>query len=145
MPVRSALLGTGVAISLVVATVIFGSSLGTLVSHPSLYGWNWSYMLSQVGSGGGNVPPQAFALLARDHDVASYTGVSYMDGEIDGQDVPFLIGDTHPAVSPPILSGHTVDGNNQIVLGGATMAALHTHLGSTVTFSYGSPKTPPFM
>ncbi len=143
VPVRSALLGTGVAISLVVATVIFGSSLGTLVSHPSLYGWNWSYMLSQVGSGGGNVPPQAFALLAHDHDVAAYTGVSYMDGEIDGQGVPFLIGDTHPAVSPPILSGHTVDGKNQIVLGGATMAALHTHLGGTVTFSYGSPKDAP--
>ena len=143
VPVRSALLGTGVAISLVVATVIFGSSLGTLISHPPLYGWNWSYMLSQVGSGGGNVPPQAFALLAHDRDVAAYAGISYMDGEIDGQGVPFLIGDTHPSVSPPILSGHTVDGKNQIVLGGATMAALHTHLGGTVTFSYGSPKDAP--
>ena len=143
VPVRSALLGTGVAISLVVATVIFGSSLGTLVSHPSLYGWNWSYMLSQVGSGGGNVPPQAFALLAHDRDVAAYAGISYLDGEIDGQGVPFLIGNTHPSVVPSILSGHTVDGKNQIVLGGATMAALHTHLGGTVTFSYGSPKDAP--
>lgn len=143
VPVRSALLGTGLAISLVVATVIFGSSLGTLVSHPSLYGWNWSYMLSQVGSGGGNVPPQAFALLAHDPDVAAYTGVSYFDGEIDGQGVPFLIGDDRPAVSPPILSGHTVDEKNQIVLGGATMAALHTHLGGTVLFSYGAPKDAP--
>ena len=133
------------AISLVVATVIFGSSLSTLVSRPSLYGWNWSYMLSQVGSGGGNVPPQAFALLARDPDVASYTGVSYMDGEIDGQGVPFLIGGTHPAVSPPILSGHTVDGKNQIVLGGATMAALHTHLGGTITFCTARQRTPPSM
>jgi hypothetical protein len=143
VPVRSALLGTALAIALVVATVIFGSSLGTLVSHPSLYGWNWSYMLSQVGSGGGNVPPQAFALLAHDPDVAAYTGVSYLDGEIDSQGVPFLIGDTHPAVSPPILSGHTVYKTNQIVLGGATMAALHKHLGSTVTFSYGTPKDAP--
>jgi hypothetical protein len=143
VPVRSALLGTGLAISLVVATVIFGSSLGTLVSHPALYGWNWSYMLSQVGSGGGNVPPQAFTLLAHDHDVSAYTGVSYMDGEIDGQGVPFLIGDNHPAVSPPILSGHTVDNKDEIVLGGATMAALHVHLGSTVTFSYGTPKDAP--
>lgn len=143
VPVRSALLGTGLAISLVVATVVFGSSLGTLVSHPSLYGWNWSYMLSQVGSGGGNVPPQAFALLAHDPDVAAYTGVSYFDGEIDGQGIPFLIGDTHPAVSPPILSGHTVDKKNQIVLGGATMAALHEHLGGTVIFSYGAPKDAP--
>ena len=143
VPVRSALLGTGLAISLVVATVIFGSSLGTLVSHPSLYGWNWSYMLSQVGSGGGNVPPQAFALLAHDPDVAAYTGVSYFDGEIDGQGVPFLIGENHPAVSPPILSGHTVEKKNQIVLGGATMAALHARVGGTVVFSYGAPKDAP--
>jgi hypothetical protein len=143
VPVRSALLGTGVAISLVVATVIFGSSLGTLLAHPPLYGWNWNYMLSQVGSGGGNVPPQAFALLAHDRDVAAYSGVSYIDGEIDGQNVPFLIGDTRPAVSPPLLSGHTVDEKNQVVLGGATMAALHKHLGSTVTFSYGTPKDAP--
>jgi hypothetical protein len=143
VPVRSALLGTGLAISLVVATVVFGSSLGTLVSHPSLYGWNWSYMLSQVGSGGGNIPPQAFALLAHDRAVAAYTGVSYLDCEIDGQSVPFLIGDNHPAVSPPILSGHTVEKKNQIVLGGATMAALHKHRGSTVTFSYGTRKDAP--
>ncbi|MGD0395048.1 MAG: FtsX-like permease family protein, partial [Acidimicrobiales bacterium] len=143
VPVRSALLGTGLAISLVVATVVFGSSLATLVSHPPLYGWNWSYMLSQVGSGGGNVPPQAFTLLAHDRDVAAYTGISYLDGEIDHQGVPFLIGDNHPAVSPPILSGHTVDGNHEIVLGGATMAALHEHLGGTVTFSYGTAKNAP--
>ena len=143
MPVRSSLLGTGLAISLVATTVVFGSSLGTLVSHPSLYGWNWSYMLSQVGSGGGNIPPQAFALLAHDRAVAAYTGVSYFDGEIDGQSVPFLIGDDHPAVSPPILSGHTVEKKNQIVLGGATMAALHKHRGSTVTFSYGTQKDAP--
>jgi hypothetical protein len=32
---------------------------------------------------------------------------------------------------------------NQIVLGGATLAALHKHLGSTVTFSYGTPKDAP--
>jgi FtsX-like permease family len=142
-PVRSALMGTGLAISLVVATIIFASSLGTLVSHPSLYGWNWNYMLSQVGSGGGNVPPQAFALLAHDPDVAAYTGVTYLDGEIDAQEVPFLIGDNHPAVSPPILSGHTVYKTHQIVLGGATMAALHARIGSTVTFSYGTPKDAP--
>jgi hypothetical protein len=71
VPVRSALLGTALAIALAAATVTFGSSLDTLVSHPPLYGWNWSYMLSQVGSGGGNIPPQAFTGLAHDPDVAA--------------------------------------------------------------------------
>jgi hypothetical protein len=36
LPVRSALMGTAVAVALVVATVTFGSSLQTLVSHPPL-------------------------------------------------------------------------------------------------------------
>jgi hypothetical protein len=26
-----------------VAALTFGSSLTTLVSHPPLYGWNWTY------------------------------------------------------------------------------------------------------
>jgi FtsX-like permease family len=143
VPVRSALLGTALAIALVLATVTFGSSLQTLISHPSLYGWNWSYMLNQVGSGGGNIPPQAFTLLAHDPDVAAYTGVSYFDAEIDGQGVPFLVGPAHASVAPPVLSGQAVEAKGQIVLGGATLAALHKKLGDTVRFSFGVPKDAP--
>src|ERR1019366_1144509 len=137
-PVRSALMGTVVAVALVVTTVTFGSSLQTLVSHPPLYGWNWTYMLNPVGSGGGNVPPQVFALLAHDPDVAAYSGFSYNDGELGGQGIPFLIGESHAALTPPILSGHAVQKKDQIVLGGATMAQLHKRLGDTVVFSYGT-------
>ena len=122
VPVRSALLGTALAVALVVATVIFGSSLQTLVSHPP--STVELELHAEPGRlGGGNVPPQAFALLAHDPDVSAYTGLSYNDGEIDGQGVPFLFGDTPCGVTPPILSGHAVDKGNQIVLGGATMAA----------------------
>jgi hypothetical protein len=55
VPVRSALLGSALAVAVVVATLTFGSGLSTLVSHPTLYGWNWSYAIEQVG--GGNIPP----------------------------------------------------------------------------------------
>jgi hypothetical protein len=57
--------------------------------------------------------------------------------------VPFLIGDNRPTVTPPILTGHTVYKKSQIVLGGATMALLHVHQGSTVVFTYGTPKDAP--
>jgi hypothetical protein len=143
VPVRSALLGTSLAVILIVATVVFGSSLQTLVTHPSLYGWNWTYMLSQVGSGGGNVPPQAFALLERDPDVAAYTGVTYVNADIEGQNVPFLIGEARARVTPAMLSGHAVENKHQIVLGAATMAQLHKQLGDTVVVSYGTPKDAP--
>jgi hypothetical protein len=42
VPVRSALLGTVLAVALVVTTLTFGNSLQTLVSSPALYGWNWT-------------------------------------------------------------------------------------------------------
>ncbi len=48
VPARSAISGTVLAVVMVGATLTFGSSLSTLVSHPPLYGWNWSYALSTV-------------------------------------------------------------------------------------------------
>ena len=143
VPVRSALVGTALAVALIVASVTFGSSLQTLVKKPALYGWNWTYMLNQVGSGSAGVPPQALALLGHDPDVAAATGVDYNDLDIDGQNFPFLFGDSHASISPPILSGHALDGTDQIVLGAATMAQLHKHLGDTVVVTYGTRKDAP--
>ena len=61
---RSAILGAILAVTVVVATVTFGSSLDTLVSHPALYGWNWTYDMDG-GGGLGDVPGQAAAKAAR--------------------------------------------------------------------------------
>ncbi len=44
---------------------------------------------------------------------------------------------------PPILTGHQVDNKSQIVLGAATMAQLHKHIGDTVEFSEGAPQDGP--
>jgi hypothetical protein len=143
VPVRSALVGTALAVALVVATLIFGSSLHSLVNTPALYGWNWTYMLNSVGSGSAGVPPQAMSLLAHDPHVAAATGVDYVNAELDGQNVPFIFGGLHASVTPPILSGHELEAKNQIVLGAATMAQLNKRLGDTVVMSYGSPKDGP--
>jgi hypothetical protein len=138
VPVRSALLGTALAVVLVVSTVTFGSSLQTLVNRPALYGWNWTYMLNQVGAGSAGVPPQALSALQHDPDVAAATGVNYNDAFLDGQNVPFIFGDVNASISPPILTGHALEKPNQIVLGAATMAGLHKRLGDTVVVSYKS-------
>jgi hypothetical protein len=134
VPVRSALLGTVLAVGMVIATLTFASSLQTLVSHPALYGWNWSYALDPSN----DVPPQALTLLAHDSDVAAWTGVDYTNAVIDGQTVPFIISHPHATVAPPILSGHGLDANNQVVIGSATLALLDKHVGQTVTVSLGS-------
>ena len=49
-----------------------------------------------------------------------------------------------PSVSPPILSGHSIQaGEQQIVLGAATLAVLHKQIGETVAISYGAPNLAP--
>jgi hypothetical protein len=141
VPVRSLLAGSILAVVVVVATVTFSSGLRTLNANPALYGWNWNLAIATPG--GGSVPPIAGRLLNHDPDVAAWTRYSFGDSQIDGQTVPELDGPTHPALSPPILSGHTIDAKNQVVVGVATLAALHKKIGDTVYFGYGSPHDAP--
>ena len=140
VPVRSALVGTVLAVALLVGTLTFASGLHTLVSSPALYGWNWSYLLNPSN----DVPPQALKLLDHDPDVAAWSGDSgYASVEIEGQNIPILLSNLRPKVAPPILSGHDIDANDQILLGAATLALLHKHVGDTVTITYGAPQDAP--
>jgi hypothetical protein len=135
------IVGAALAITVIVATVTFGSSLSTLNSHPALYGWNWNYAIDT--GAGGTVPPVAAKLLNRDPDVAKWTGFSFGDVQVDGLTVPLLSGNVRAPLSPPILSGHAVDANNQVVVGAATLAQLHKKVGDTIYFSYGAKKNAP--
>ena len=138
IPVRSVLAGAVLAMTVVSATLTFGASLATLVSHPTLYGWNFGYALYAV-QGWGSVPVRwADPLLARDRAVAATTGVVFATVQINGQTVPAMVAPTRPAVGPHILSGHGLDGSHELVLGPATLAQLHQRVGSTVTLASGS-------
>ena len=139
VPARSVLVGATLAVILVTTTLTFSSGLHTLVSRPALYGWNWNYTLTSVN----DVPPAALAALHRDPDVAASTGYLPLSIQINGQTVPVLLGGTHATVAPPVLSGHAVDGNNQVVLGPTTLSLLHKHIGDTVIGSFGTPNTAP--
>ncbi len=138
VPVRSALLGSVLAVGVVVATLTFGSGLRTLVTHPALYGWNWNYAIEEIG--GGSIPPTAETLLDHDPDVASWTGYRFANAQIDRQTVPILLGGAGAAVSPPILSGHRLEASGQIVVGAATLDQLHKRVGEPVTVTYGTAK-----
>jgi hypothetical protein len=138
-PVRSVLFGTTLAVALVVTTLTFASGLSNLVSHPSLYGWNWSYLLQPTN----NIPPKAVSLLNHDPKIAAWSGADYTDLEIDGQEVPILVENDRAKVTPPILTGHGVQSKNQIVLGAGTLAMLHKHVGQTIVVSLGTKKDAP--
>jgi FtsX-like permease family len=137
-PVRSAILGTVLATVVLLATVTFGASLTTLVSHPALYGWNWTYALS---SGVITVNhSQATAVLDHDPEVAAWTGVWFGTAQIDGVTVPVLGTDTNAPVAPPLLSGHGLQGQGQVVLGAMTLAQLHKNVGDVVTVTDGGQR-----
>jgi hypothetical protein len=143
-PVRSAIVGGVLAIVVVVATLIFGASLHTLVSRPALYGWNWDYELRSAYSGISNIPEaKATPLLDQDTDIAAWTGVYFATLQIDGITVPVLGSDTDAPVGPSILSGHALRAANEVVVGASTLAQLHKQIGDTVEVinGAGSPAT----
>ena len=138
-PVRSAILGAVLAVVVLVTTVTFGASLNSLVSHPSLYGWNWDYALLSGFAGQEDLPgPQVTTLFDHDPYVASWSGVNFATASLDGQSMQMMIQEPGARVAPPVLSGHGVDAADQVVLGEASIAALHKRVGQTVTFSSGS-------
>jgi hypothetical protein len=64
--------------------------------------------------------------------VETTTGVYFGTVEIGGDVVPLLIEPAPATIAPPVLTGHPVDRDGQIVLGSATLAALHKKLGDQV-------------
>jgi hypothetical protein len=126
----------------VVATITFGASLDSLVSHPSLYGWNWNYALLSGFAGDEDLPAhQTAALLEHDRHVAAASGVYLASLQIDGQrDIPVMGASPNAAVAPPLLSGHGLAARNQIVLAASTLASLNEHVGGTVVVSNGVNK-----
>jgi FtsX-like permease family protein len=99
VPVRSALVGTTVAVASGLAAVVFGASLIGLVGTPHRYGQNWAQVLN-LGFGGvttrfgaklqaavtaSGCPPGSCTVTAdqRPSDIRNYTGV---------RDTPLLLG-----------------------------------------------------
>ena len=137
VPVRSAIVGVVLAVTVVVTALTFGNSLNTLISHPPLYGWNWDAMM-ESNAGYGDIPQTLLSQqLRKDKDVAAFSGIYFDSLLFDGQPVPVIGGTPGATVAPPLLVGHGVEQPNQVVLGKATLAALHKRVGDTVRVSGG--------
>ena len=120
------------------ATLTFGSGLRTLVTHPALYGWNWSYAIERLAVAVSRQRPRGSSTTTPTWRHGR--GFDFANAQIDGQTVPILLGSAGARLGPPILSGHRLEANGQVVLGAATLAQLHKRVGETVTVTYGSPK-----
>jgi hypothetical protein len=136
---RSVLAGGILSVTLVVATLTFASGLRTLVGRPALYGWDWGYTLI----GNSNIPPDAQVALQRDPLVQAWSGYIAITTTVDGRSVPVLVATDGVGVTPPPIGGRQITAPGQIILGRATLAALHKRIGDTVQAGLGAPGTAP--
>jgi hypothetical protein len=139
VPVRSVLVGIIAAVTLLTTTLTFAGGLSALISRPALYGWNWNYALSSDNE----VPPNSLTVLEHYSREVTWSAVNFADVQIDGVSEPVMISSANAAVGPPLLSGHEMRAADQVVLGPATMAALHKRVGQSVVISYGAKRDYP--
>lgn len=137
VPVRSVLAGTVLAIGALVAALCFAASLDALVSTPRLYGWDWDATLLDTAGYGGINPEASAELLDNDDRVDDWADVYFGADDIDGLNVPLLGVDPGARVVPPILTGRTVEDDDEIVVGTGTLEDLGKHVGDEVTLDGG--------
>ncbi len=134
VPVRSSLAVTAATLASLLAALVFGASLITLVSTPHRYGQNWNQELDLQFAGA----PAAMVsrIMATQPAVRGYAGGDYGQLDIGGQAVPAIgIDPLQGRGFLTLLAGHPPSGPGQIVLGERTLRALHRHIGQTVQVS----------
>jgi hypothetical protein len=132
VPVRSAVLGTALALAAVIAALVFGASLAHVIGDPRLAGWNWDVAVGNPHSGDTSV--QTIPKLRADGGVAGFTATALGDGDIGGQDVPVVgIQMLRGHVAPPLLGGRLPRGPREIALSGGELRALHRSVGGLVS------------
>jgi hypothetical protein len=131
VPVVTALLGTVVAVTALVATAVFGASLSNLVSTPALYGMNWQVDLSGLSY---QQVQGVVHRFAHDRDITRITA------EIVGKFVK-VNGVTAPAVIVEVpkgpmafslVAGRYPGDDGEIALGATTLAQAGARVGAKV-------------
>ena len=143
VPVRSALLGSVVAVAAVVAAVTFDASLTGLASHPARYGWNSDVVIQAEGGYAPFSQRQLSHLINGQPAVAGWSELGFTQLPVDGRTVPVLaIRHQLGAVQPPTTTGRPLSGMDQIELGQVTLNELGKQVGDTVQIGLpGSERT----
>ena len=138
VPVRSAILGAALAVMVLVATVTFGASLHSLVSHPAPLRMELELRAQRRRRLRRHPPATGDPLLNHDPYVQAWSG-AYFDDLTSTAKRSRPRREPRRPVQPPILSGHGSTAADQVVLGAITLAQLHKHVGDSVTFRTPAP------
>jgi ABC-type lipoprotein release transport system permease subunit len=128
VPVRSALIGTAIAVAATVAALAFGSSFRHLLSTPAQYGQDWQQELDF--SFGGVSQPIVARIASIQPGLTGYAAGNYGQISINGTVVPAIgIDAVRGADYVTTLSGHAPMAPDEIALGAQTLRELHLRVG----------------
>jgi FtsX-like permease family/MacB-like periplasmic core domain len=133
VPVLSAILGTGLSVAAVMASLTFGANLLHLERTPALYGQNWDAAMDMQFGG---LPAAQFERYIK--SVPGITGWTFgVHGTIALAGRPGivpavgLVPGRGPLLAPTLLAGHLPRGR-QVVLGTSTMRSGGYRIGQTI-------------
>jgi ABC-type lipoprotein release transport system permease subunit len=131
VPVRSAQVGTIVAVAATVAAVVFSASFLHLLASPAQYGQDWQ---QELDLGFGGVSSQLISKVAAlQPGLQAYAAGDYGQLSVNGTIVPAV--GIHPfrgAGFTTLLAGRPPANSGQIALGSHTMRELRLRLGDRV-------------
>jgi ABC-type lipoprotein release transport system permease subunit len=142
-PVRSALLGTVLAVTALSATTVFGASLTRLVHTPALYGVPYDARFSNEGPGSGaELTGPLLHSLQRDPAIDRVTVAAEVEINVNGRHVRGVAVTAAPG--PALISvvdGRLPLGDQDIMLGATTLRSLRAGPGDQVRVTANDPVT----
>jgi len=137
VPVRSSLIGAGVAVLGVVAVVVFGASLQHLHDTPANYGRPWDVGVTDLRAKPAHVNDVCGPMqtrLERDADIAAVANACTVSVQLDGRAVgAFGISSMRGSIEPTVLAGRAPRSDDEVALGAKTLESLHRRIGDRVT------------
>ncbi len=133
VPLRSTLLGVAVALTALVATIVFSAGLTRFTSTPARYGWQWAAQVNDPEEDH-KLIDEAMKVLPAQPQVAGVVEGAYSQFEIDGDSYATVGIDRRPGVPfLPMLRGHAPAADDEIVLGAKTMDDLGVLVGGLIS------------
>ena len=132
VPVRSALVGSVIAVAALAAAAVFGASLIGLVSTRHDYGQNW---VQEVDFNfGTSSPTQAAQMAQAITALDGYAAGNYGQLTIDGKVVPAIgLNQVRGSGYLTLLAGRAPTAPDEIAVGAQTLRTIGARLGQTIT------------
>jgi hypothetical protein len=131
-PVRTTIGGAIVGLGALVASLVFGASLGHLLGSPPLYGVTWDTEI--WNNNGPGAVPAAAPVVRADPDVASAAFIQTgIDFQLGGRVLSgFAFSPVKGAFAASMLTGRAPAGADEVALGARTAAELGAGIGITL-------------